>query len=403
MDTRFNAFARFGAVTRSGLHHGSSGTGMSFNGSFAVRCVLRAGKAGFILLVFSSLCAEADSLERLNKKAEQGSIQDQIKLADAYFNGRGTERNEVLAAYWYEKAANFGNPTAQQAIGYFYEVGIGVTKDPVRAVRWFERAVAGGSVQARVDLALAYLWGTGVRKDPALSAQWLKDAAGHGSGRAACLLGDMYASGIGVTANQASSRHWYEIAARHKDPLAQYRLGVVLALDKSENRGISRALQLFRRAAKAGLVSAKYGVGWLLVRHPELVTSTNEVDRVLREAASAGYWMASAMLGSRFLGEAGSVRDRKRAYYWFRVAKLQGGEAAMGYTSSRLEKLAKELGPSQTREIDALSAGWAGKHSEPLQFIFTGQRGGNEALSLGIRVPDVGAYEGKIVAIPEDD
>ena len=69
------------------------------------------------------------------------------------------ERNEKLAAYWYEKAANSGDPVAQKQIGYFYQVGIGVPRDPVRAVRWFERAVSGGLVEAKVNLGVVFLWG----------------------------------------------------------------------------------------------------------------------------------------------------------------------------------------------------------------------------------------------------
>lgn len=377
---------------------------MRFKGSDAARAVSLAGRTGLIfLLVFVSICAEAESLARLKKKAESGSVQDQVKLADVYFNGRGTERSEELAAYWYEKAAHSGDPGAQQNIGYLYEVGIGVTKDPVRAVRWFERAAAGGSVAAKVDLALAYLWGTGVRRDPTLSVQWLQDAAGHGSGRGACLLGDMYASGVGVSADPASARHWYEIASKHNDPFAQYRLGIALALDKSENRGIPRALALLRKAATAGLVPAKYGVGWLLARHPELEHERNEADKALSEAASAGYWMASAMLGFRSLKGVGRRRDPKRAYYWFRVARAQGGNDANQFSSSPLETLATELGAARTEEIEKISARWAKKHNMPLQFVFTGQHGGNEAPSIGIRVPDEGTYEGKIVAIPKED
>jgi len=156
-------------------------------------------------------------IPRIQADAERGSVQQEIELGAAYFVGRGVERNEKLAAYWYEKAAHSGDPVAQKQIGYFYQVGIGVPRDPERAVRWFERAVAGGLVEAKVNLGVVYLWGFGVRKDLALSAQLFEEAAEKGNGLGACYLGDMYYFGNGVPKDDATAKHWYEAGAKLHD------------------------------------------------------------------------------------------------------------------------------------------------------------------------------------------
>ena len=173
-------------------------------------------------------------------------MQQEIELGAAYFVGRGVERNEKLAAYWYEKAANSGDPVAQKQIGYFYQVGIGVPRDPVRAVRWFERAVSGGLVEAKVNLGVVYLWGFGVRKDLALSAQLFQEAAEKGNGLGACYLGDMYYFGHGMPKDDAAAKHWYEAGTKLHDPLAEYRLGILLSNHQNDQHDMRKAAQLFR-------------------------------------------------------------------------------------------------------------------------------------------------------------
>ena len=112
-------------------------------------------------------------IPRIQVGAERGSIQQQIELAAAYLAGRGVPRDEAQAAYWYEKAANAGDPGAQQQIGFFYQAGIGVKRDPARAAQWFGRAVSGGLISAKVNLGVAYVWGLGRAQRPCLCGSTL--------------------------------------------------------------------------------------------------------------------------------------------------------------------------------------------------------------------------------------
>src|SRR5262245_11787291 len=90
-------------------------------------------KASFLLIPSVALAAAltqsaraADpDIPRLQAEAERGSVQQEIALAAAYMVGRGVQRDEKQAAFWYEKAANSGNPGAQEQIGFFYSAGIG--------------------------------------------------------------------------------------------------------------------------------------------------------------------------------------------------------------------------------------------------------------------------------------
>ena len=137
------------------------------------------------------------------------AVDQEIKLAGNYFTGRGVAQDLKLSAYWYEKAAEAGDPEAQTQIGYFYEAGIGVQKDPVRAAHWYQLAAAGGLATAKVNLGTAYMLGVGVPKNQQTASELFHEAARKGSGLAACYIGYMHYFGDGVPQDPAAAEEWF--------------------------------------------------------------------------------------------------------------------------------------------------------------------------------------------------
>lgn len=62
------------------------------------------------------------------------------------------EPNEEYAFYFAKLASELSNPTAEFAVGYFYEVGIYVEKDIKTALLWYEIASGNGSKEAEARL-----------------------------------------------------------------------------------------------------------------------------------------------------------------------------------------------------------------------------------------------------------
>lgn len=359
------------------------------------------------VLVPSTLLSSAaigdKHLDRLEARAESGSVKDQLELARAYMFGRGVIRDEKIAAKWYEKAANFGDTQAQRTIAYLYEMGFGVPRDPVRASRWLERAMAGGSLDAKVDLALKYLHGSGVKRDLPLALDWLRAAAFKGHGRAATDLGDMYHLGIGLPADDANARHWYELGVRRKDPLAQYRLGVLLCKAESDRPSLARAAALLRKASAAGVVRAKYSLGLLLNKKPDLASSAGEQEAVLKVAAKAGVWKASHLLGRIALSDKTAQPGSKRAFFWFEVASLQGREDAGLATRPYLEQLKKELTLADANELASLAESWFKHFSAPVQIVLSTHDNSGSQFSYALAPPVAGFENGKIVVMPTEN
>ncbi len=50
----------------------------------------------------------------------------------------GVDADRAKSAEHYGKAADLGDATSQNQMGYFFEMGIGVEKDLARAFEWYQ-------------------------------------------------------------------------------------------------------------------------------------------------------------------------------------------------------------------------------------------------------------------------
>jgi uncharacterized protein len=302
--------------------------------------------------------------------AEKGGAGSEIELARAYSSGTGVPQDMRKAAYWFERAAGMGNPVAQNQIGYFYQVGIGVAPDPVRAVHWYQLSSANGLTSAKVNLANAFLWGIGVNRDPKIAEKLLREAARKGDSVAVTYLGDMYFRGLGVPKDEREGERWYERAIKLHSSLASFRMGIILSGPGGHSRDLKRALLLLRSSASAGFVPAKYSAGLLLVNNPALCTSPEEAVALLKEAAAAGTWKSSIVLGTLARDGKWLPQDSRQAYLHFRVGELQGGEAAKAIVKNDLEVLSAKISSADRLELDEQAKVWARDHSEQMEMIY---------------------------------
>ena len=83
-----------------------------------------------------------DPLAELRVQAEQGDVDAQYSLGNAYYIGYGVVKDKLEAVKWWRKAAEHGLADAQSCLGNAYKYGIGVGQDLVEADKWY--ALAGG-------------------------------------------------------------------------------------------------------------------------------------------------------------------------------------------------------------------------------------------------------------------
>jgi TPR repeat protein len=137
-------------------------------------------------------------------------------------------------------------------------------------------------------------------------------------------------------------------------------------------RDFPKAARLLRRSATAGYVPAIYTLGLLLAQHPELAHSGQESRALFEEAAGAGSWKASIVLGVLARDGNGEAADPEAAYFHFQVAAFQGGEAAKKLLVNDFRNLSTKLTTAQMKAQASNASVWYEQHPLPLAFVYQG-------------------------------
>ena len=82
--------------------------------------------------------------------AKQEHVESMMRIGEAYYTGRGVEKNDDSAFEWTLKAGKTGDSRSQFVVGYFYENGRGVEVDLDEAMHWYQKSAAQG-VQTAID------------------------------------------------------------------------------------------------------------------------------------------------------------------------------------------------------------------------------------------------------------
>ncbi|KAG0256967.1 hypothetical protein DFQ27_005387, partial [Actinomortierella ambigua] len=114
------------------------------------------------------------------KAAKQGIVEGQLFLGWIYDHGRGVDKSEKDAFWWYRLAASQGPVVAQLRVAKMYELGQGVDKSHAKAASWYQRAADGGSAEAQYRIGSMYAEGLVVKYDEEEALKWYLSAANQG-------------------------------------------------------------------------------------------------------------------------------------------------------------------------------------------------------------------------------
>ncbi|CAN0902273.1 ERAD-associated E3 ubiquitin-protein ligase component HRD3A [Linum grandiflorum] len=111
----------------------------------------------------SGFCTDAERHQRAHalwwQASEQGNEHAALLIGDAYYYGRGTERDYERAAEAYMHAKSQSNAQAMFNLGYMHEHGQGLPLDLHLAKRYYDQALeVDPTAKLPVTLALASLW-----------------------------------------------------------------------------------------------------------------------------------------------------------------------------------------------------------------------------------------------------
>jgi hypothetical protein len=119
-------------------------------------------------------------LPNLRVLAESGNADAQATLAKMYQDGSGVPQDIVIAAKWFQSAANLGQKESQLVIGELFEEGRGVTQDYVQAHMWYNLASAAGvsGAEDRRNALASKMTPEQLSEAQKLASQW-RPAADH--------------------------------------------------------------------------------------------------------------------------------------------------------------------------------------------------------------------------------
>lgn len=126
--------------------------------------------------------ASVSSVQGLRSLAEQGNVEAQFNLGQAYDRGRGVPKDYVEALRWYRLAAAQGDPFAQFHLGNHYSEGIGLPKNEKEALRWWQLAAAQGFPPAQHSVGKVLSTGSqDVPSDKIQAYVWLALSSSQGN------------------------------------------------------------------------------------------------------------------------------------------------------------------------------------------------------------------------------
>jgi len=218
-----------------------------------------------------------EAVKWLQAASSQGSVEADAWLGHMYLLGQGVPRDTSRAANLIQPAAAANNPVGQRFLGVMYETGQGMPRDYAQAAAFYAKAVAQQDANACDRLGLLYLHGLGVKRDPIKAFQLLTQGALLGDRWAQLHLGQMYQGGHVPSASSsntpstarttagngkraarmvfkavpdyATAMRFYAASAAQRNALAIYKIGTLYENGWGVAQDYAKALEYYQQSA----------------------------------------------------------------------------------------------------------------------------------------------------------
>ncbi|MBD8474333.1 sel1 repeat family protein [Pseudomonas sp. CFBP 8770] len=180
--------------------------------------------------------------------AGQGVIDAQALLGQILLDGRGIERDAVLALKWFAIAAGRGHAMAHNMLGRCHEHGWGCEASAERAAGHYLYAARAGLDWGLYNLANLLGTGRGVALDHPRAFACYLQAATMGHAKSMNLVGRYLEQGLVAGADLPRPQVWYMRSAQAGDFRGQFSHAAMLA----EEGDVDTALIWLQRALEGG-------------------------------------------------------------------------------------------------------------------------------------------------------
>lgn len=119
-----------------------------------------------------------------NTDSGNSNPEELLSLGESYEKGIGVEKNLETAFYYYQKAAETGDPAALNKMGNMYAEGKGCVKNMPKAASYYLAAAEKGNRYAQHNIAFCYWDGAGIEKNRESAVMWMRRSAAQGCEKA---------------------------------------------------------------------------------------------------------------------------------------------------------------------------------------------------------------------------
>lgn len=268
-----------------------------------------------------------DAFEWLLKKVEANDPKESpeviLTVADGFFYGKGTRKQNEKAFPLYEKLAKQENTKAQKRLIEYYFEAKNPKKDAEKAVLWAEKVAKKGDAETQCELGKYYMTlvpnvaakkatATGTTSATTRTAPISRTAGKGGAHAVATPMKRI---------NESKGIHWLTKASEQNNPEAQNELGSYYH-DKQE---LAQAIALFQKSAQRHYPAGEYNLGNCYYNGSGVDRSFEKAAEYYQQAARGGYAPAQFRLGHCYYHGEGIAQSDDRAADWFDAA-CDGGE-----------------------------------------------------------------------------
>jgi TPR repeat protein len=129
-----------------------------------------------------------------------------------------------------------------------------------------------------------------------------------------------------------------ELASKN-NPNAEYWLGHMNEIGLGIPRDVTKAIELYKKAAEQNIVAADARLGELYLNGDLVTPDFNQAKSHLEKAAYHADPRSAMLLGQMYRVGIGTAVDQKQAYAWSEVASLEGSQFALRERDSSLHDL----------------------------------------------------------------
>lgn len=123
----------------------------------------------------------ANSYKCFKKASDMGDGLSSKAIGKMYLEGRGKQKDYMLAVIYFQKGAEQGAPGCYANKGYcYYHGGYGLEKDLAKAVSLFQKSANMGEAIGQQWMGFLYQRGEGVPKNSTKAIEWYMKAANQG-------------------------------------------------------------------------------------------------------------------------------------------------------------------------------------------------------------------------------